>query len=446
MKPKLLNDVIRQSSPRKFYGNGNRYNVLRDASVDSVRSNLSFRSRSQSIKRKSPDDDKSKENSYASVASVGLAPDPVPAPTPPNEVVMEKIVKVRSICDKIGSELSGTGIDPALIPVFSLINEAILGICDTQQAIAEGNCNSASPTVNINTQHEIAPSGSQKRSRQDIGDLNFVDLRTLSQRSARPAASAEDQQVKEFKEAVRDAEKSTLIFNLNLGTVPLINKDTMSTKVTKALQEKAAKKEGKNTSIPSNDTILAIDDVLSIVKGMNFYGKTTKSYSNPRDKSSGAYCTIPVRYDFTDKESRIYAESVLRDKCKVSCTTPYPLMLRETIKQIVEQTKAVNPGHFVKVNVYTDTMTLRVSKRPMLAEGDKGKKTWSYVGEPIPIPTECLDLKVRTVPKDYVVNTSCSMELCNEELLSQDAPAVSTEKTKSGQKSPTRRGSNSSQK
>jgi hypothetical protein len=140
-------------------------------------------------------------------------------------------------------------------------------------------------------------------------------------------SSEEDPKVSKFKEAVREAEKSTLIFNLNLGKVPLINQDTMNTRVTMALSEMAASEEKKSGAIPSDDTASVIDDILSVTKGIKFFGRKTQTYRKAGDSRSGSFCTIPVRYDFHDKDSRIYAETTLRDKCKVQCTTPYPTIL-----------------------------------------------------------------------------------------------------------------------
>jgi hypothetical protein len=266
-------------------------------------------------------------------------------------------------------------------------------------------------TVCLDTEVSV---NSQKRAKHDQNRSTMVDLGSISgtgifsQRVSRvPAPRIEvNPEVKKFKDTVREAEKSTLVFNLNLGKVPVINLDTISTKVTKALTEKAASIDGTGT-IPKDDTVAALDDVLSIVKGMKFYGKATKSYNNPKDQLSGSYCTIPVRYDFADKESRLYAESVLRDKCKVQCSTPYPLILRETIKQLVEQTKVKYRGHYVKVSVDTAAMTLRILKRPLLAEGDTSKKIWSTVGNDIPIPDACLDIGARKIPINYKVNIPC---------------------------------------
>jgi hypothetical protein len=234
----------------------------------------------------------------------------------------------------------------------------------------------------------------------------MVDLATLGKSTGKSNNHQEVQVLTDFKEAVRVAEKSTLLFNLNLGKVPLVNKDTMSTKVTKALTELAAKEEKSKSSVPSADTMASIDDLLSVVQDMQFYGKTTKSFQRLNDPLNGSYCTVPVKYVFSDKETRTYAETVLRDKCKVQCTTPYPTILRESIKQVINGVKAEYPNYFVKVNVDTGKMVLRVSMRPLVEKGSKEEKTWYTLDNPVPIPKEALDISARKVPDGFKV-THC---------------------------------------
>jgi hypothetical protein len=306
------------------------------------------------------------------------------------------IAKVKSICEKVTTEIGNSDIDPAVAPILTLLNDAITGICNNQAKIVSSI--HAQPQVN----NDVTVTGTEKRLRCDTQSSNMVDLRVFSQRQN---YVRQDPQVKKFKETVREAEKSTLLFNLNLGTVPIVNQDTMSTKVTKALSDRAAQVDGLNRSIPCEDTTLSLDDVLSVVKGMKFYGRSTKTYRNPKDRLSGSYCTIPVRYDFSDKETRTHAETVFRDKCKVQCSTPYPLILREAIKQVVEQTKQKYPNNFVKVNVDTNAMQLLVVRRPLLDKGDTSKKVWTSES-PIPIPKECLDIKATTVPEGFKVSTT----------------------------------------
>jgi hypothetical protein len=90
--------------------------------------------------------------------------------------------------------------------------------------------------------------------------------------------------LKKFKDAVEKAESSTLIFNLNLGRVPILNTETMSNKATLALAALAAEceKPPRPGNFPSEESVMAIDDILSLAKSIEFYGPLLYSLSgNP---------------------------------------------------------------------------------------------------------------------------------------------------------------------
>ena len=85
-----------------------------------------------------------------------------------------------------------------------------------------------------------------------------------------------------FIKAVKEAEKSVLVFNLDLGGVPIMNSGTMSRKVTESISAKAAATEGSETGRPSEDTITILEDTLIVMKGMEFSGKATKPFMNKK--------------------------------------------------------------------------------------------------------------------------------------------------------------------
>jgi hypothetical protein len=64
--------------------------------------------------------------------------------------------------------------------------------------------------------------------------------------------------------------------------------------------------------------------MLSVTTGMEFFGSQTKTYRHPSDPNSCLYCTVPVKYEFENKDDKIRAETVLRDLCDIQCATPYP--------------------------------------------------------------------------------------------------------------------------
>jgi hypothetical protein len=440
MKPKLVSEVLRYTSPRKMVGKKftqpSRYNgsqTNRDASpADSLRSEFSQRSRSfsQSVKRKNSGDDLQGNEtliSYADVASISHQQELLPGQFD------EQLAKVRSLCDKVGEAVSNPDLDPALVPVFSAINAALFGMCDLQAKIVEQK--PWKPAVSIPTL-QANPTQHGKKPRQETSDssgLTFTNLASLPavRYSSQQAESQVDPKVSRFKEAVSDAEKSTLIFNLNLGNVPIMNQDTMSTKATVALTTMAAKIEKAKGTIPSDDTVTVLNDVLSVSTGIQFYGRKTKSYSRKNDPQSGEFCTVPVRYNFVDKEARMEAESVLREKCKVSCSVPYHTMLRESIRQVIDTVKKDYPGEFVRVAVDTNSMRLKIARRPMVDEGDNRKKIWSQVGT-VPIPEEALDLNIRTVPTGFQVldiPRKNSLEAMEVQPLNETASTPSSQRT-----------------
>ncbi len=198
---------------------------------------------------------------------------------------------------------------------------------------------------------------------------------------------------KRVVEAIKEAERSTLSFNLDMGNVPLQNKVTIQEKASLALTSMAAKKEGKHSAVPSSDAIAAIDDFSSMVTPMDFYGSNTKQYKGKTDKP---FCTVPVRYQFKDRDVRTFAEKTLRDTCGVQCSTPYPTIVRESIKQVVEHVKKSHPDEYAKVNVLTKEFSLKVARRP------KGKdEEWTYYTKNVPLPELALDVNCRKVPEGF---------------------------------------------
>ena len=158
--------------------------------------------------------------------------------------------------------------------------------------------------------------------------------RSNSNRPPPATLSAEEVAVKKVKHAIREAEKKTLVFNLDLGTAPTMNKETLSRKVTMALSTKCSA-GGHDYHIGDAEEVL--DDLLSCSK-LEFLGSSLRKYlnnNNNKDPLNGKMCTMPVRFDFKDRETRIQAEISLRKICQVRCSTPYPKKLRQLLNKLV---------------------------------------------------------------------------------------------------------------
>jgi hypothetical protein len=206
--------------------------------------------------------------------------------------------------------------------------------------------------------------------------------------------SPDEIKVRKFTEAIRDAERSTLCFNLNMGNKPLMNKNTIAEKASLALTAMAAAVEKRNSQVPSPEAIAVIDDITSQVTNMEFYGSNTKQYTGKGADDSNAFCTVPVKYQFKDREQRVFAEKQLRETCKVKCATPYPTVVRECIKQVVDHVRQSHPDDFVKVNVHAKDFALKVYRRP------KGNNLpWIEYPDLLRLPNEAWNVSLKTVPK-----------------------------------------------
>jgi hypothetical protein len=281
-----------------------------------------MRPRAGSVKRKIDD-----SVSYASVATANLNNQrPVLIDKEKVDKMTVDIAKVTSLCEKIDTALESAPEDP-LKTVLMDISMAIKTVNENQSEIIKGltpTTTSGSDTGMINL------GGIPKRNRMGnsfvppvtptspavpyVSDTT-ASLPVPSNSAVRnPSELPEENvrpEIKKFRDAVSKAESSTLIFNLNLGRVPIMNTATMSTKATLALTAMAAETENQTSNMQAEDTVATIDDILSMAKSIEFYGRKTKSYVNPKDSKSGSYCTVPVRYEFEDRETRFEAEKYL---------------------------------------------------------------------------------------------------------------------------------------
>jgi hypothetical protein len=166
---------------------------------------------------------------------------------------------------------------------------------------------------------------------------------------------------KRVKQAINKAEKSSILYELNLGPVPIINKETLTRKVTLALHENAGRGDQVSEgSITPGDAEEMIDDMLTCAS-LDFLGNGSSKFKNdknPSDPRIGKMCTLPVKLIFKGKDERMRAEQTLRRVCNVRCTTPYPKKLRAMIREMIDEGKEKQPGHFVRVRVHPESLKM----------------------------------------------------------------------------------------
>jgi hypothetical protein len=155
-----------------------------------------------------------------------------------------------------------------------------------------------------------------------------------------------------FVKAVKEAERSLLIFNLDMGQSPIMNPGTISAKVTVGLLNSLESRESGQKGNYSQDDRDMVDDIISQVVRMEFFGSKTAPCKFPNNKAkNGEFYTVPVKLVFKDRKIAQTAADLLRTYFKIYPTTPYHKSLRAAITQAINKAKEANPGNHAKVNV-----------------------------------------------------------------------------------------------
>jgi hypothetical protein len=146
-------------------------------------------------------------------------------------------------------------------------------------------------------------------------------------------------------------------------------------------------------SQPASSTGTAIGSEFQIVAGAGTGTGTGTGSITGTD-------TVPVKYEFKDRETKFAAEKILKATCGINCSTPYLTLVRECIRQIVEEVKKDYPDNFIRVTLDTNNMVFKVARRPPKDAPDNG---WKYGKVDVPIPESALDINCRRVPKGYKI-------------------------------------------
>jgi len=235
--------------------------------------------------------------------------------------------------------------------------------------------------LNGNGNSESAPSTEGGRGRSS----------TVSGRHAKNPPTASELQRRKIKQEINKAERSTILFDLDLGSVPIINKDTLSAKVTHAIHAAASKgPEISNGNYTMKEAEVMLDDILTCAS-LDFLGNGSKKFYNQREKDdsrNGKFCTVPAKLTFKTKEDRIRAEQSIRKLCKVRCSVPYPKKLRGLVNNLIQEGRKKSPGNYIQVKIDTDNMKL--TARASVHKGNN-KYEWEELDMDTIIPEDVLD-------------------------------------------------------
>jgi hypothetical protein len=224
--------------------------------------------------------------------------------------------------------------------------------------------------------------GNKKQVNQNSQQSKWFEDTETENRNGKKQLNKEEM----FVKAVKDAERSILVFNLDLGQQPSMNTATISSKVTLCLVNTLDRKENRPT--PSQESKDFVDDILSMVVRMEFFGSKTSPCKNPADKSlNGKFYTVPVKFMFKDRKSAQTAADILRDFMGINSTTPYHRSLRAAMNKVIAKAKVENPGYQAKTNLDLNGKSLKCLIRPDVKPPGK----WAPYGDNTPLSYADMD-------------------------------------------------------
>jgi hypothetical protein len=175
-----------------------------------------------------------------------------------------------------------------------------------------------------------------------------------------------------------------------------MNPSTISAKVTVGLLNSLVSREKCSTGNYSQDDRDIVDDIISQVVRMEFFGSKTAPCKFPNNKArNGEFYTVPVKLVFKDRKIAQTAADLLRTYFKIYPTTPYHKSLRAAITQAINKAKEANPGNHAKVNVDLNGKTLKC----FIPEDTNPPGKWNALDIRIPIPIPALDPGLRDISK-----------------------------------------------
>jgi len=207
---------------------------------------------------------------------------------------------------------------------------------------------------------------------------------------APPVAPKPDPGKKKLADALAAAEKTAIIFDADLGTASIGNKDRLAHTFSATVKAKAIAVAGEGDgsedeiAAATAEAIRVADDALSCASDMSFLGQATKSYTNSRDASdsrNGTFYTMPIKFVFPDKSSRIHFERTMREKCKLKAAMSLPLGIRKEAEKCRKSALEQFPGELVMVRAESEGLQFAIFHKK---DGDR-KWVRSPISYPIPV-------------------------------------------------------------
>jgi hypothetical protein len=274
-------------------------------------------------------------------------------------VDLEKIKGLLVAAGSAAEELKVLMDDPNLDPRVVAITRMNFAILDTLNAVVE--CG-------------LMPISGTATGRGGAGGGGAVSgAKTAPATAPKPAVPAG---LKELREGLERADRESILFDADLGAATLANRSALAAAFSSGIRA-AAIANAENAKVEPAEAVRIMNDVISCVNDMEFVGAASKKFlsKNPTDERNNKFCTMPIRFKFDDRNTRIHFETSMKKYCNLRATISLPRNVREEQTAFQREVKARYPDEIVTVRPDIRSLSLRAFRKV------HGQKEWTKCPE-----------------------------------------------------------------
>jgi hypothetical protein len=198
----------------------------------------------------------------------------------------------------------------------------------------------------------------------------------------KPAAPAG---LKELREGLEKADRESILFDADLGTVTMANRKNLAAAFSAGIRSAAVAGARAANEDPA-EAVRVMDDALSVVQDMDFIGAASKPFKGKteQDLRNGKFCTMPIKFKFEDRDSRIHFETAVRKYCTLKASMSLPRPIREEQRALQKIVSQRYPDEIVAIRIDTLSMAMQAYRKK------DGEKQWTKCPESVKFHPETL--------------------------------------------------------
>jgi hypothetical protein len=224
-----------------------------------------------------------------------------------------------------------------------------------------------------------------------------------------------------LKESLNKADLESVLFDANLGPVPVGNRNTLVAAFSDGIRSAAIKTAEEKGQDPA-ESVRAMNDALECVSEMDFIGiKSDLQKDRPGNEPIvNKYCTMPIKLRFDDRNSRLHFERTVKAHCGLRAVMSLPKPLREEQALVSRALRDRYPGEMVSVRPDGGKLHFVAFRKK------ETEKKWTKCSETVPIPPGVMlpNYKVRsaiTLPPMVEISDPAPAQDQQMETMSQDS-------------------------